>query len=79
MTSEWIFRKSPEAFKVLYEEIFEEVREAYLGEHQFWKNIYRDEFCCNVLFRYMLRLNHPSTTTDNNIGFWSAVKNIENI
>lgn len=62
MTSEWIFRKSPEAFKVLYEEIFEEVREAYLGEHQFWKNIYRDEFCCNVLFRHMLRLNHPSTT-----------------
>lgn len=62
MTSEWIFRKSPEAFKVLYEEIFEEVKEAYLGERQFWKNIYRDEFCCNVLFRYMLWLNHPSTT-----------------
>lgn len=61
MALEWIFRKSPEAFKILYEEIFEEVKEAYFGEHQFWENIYRDEFCCNVLFRHMLQLNHPST------------------
>ena len=62
MTSEWVFKKSPEAFKALYEEIFEEVKEAYLGEHQFRKNIYRDEFCCNVLFRHMLRLKYPYTT-----------------
>ena len=63
MTLEWIYRKSPEAFKILYEEIFEEVKEAYLGEHQLWRNVYLDECCCNIFFRHMLRLNHPSTSS----------------
>ena len=64
MTSEWIFRKSLEAFKVLYEEIFEEVREAYLGEHQFWKNIYRDEFFAEARIWNIPDVNYDFDSAD---------------